>query len=163
MKNRPISFLLLLFAALACRSQEGCEAGFRQDTLLLPGQKRSIAVEYLQTTLKNRSVVRLYRAAGNKYYLKLIVTENLYFDKTDKLEVQSGGMSYTEPKIVQYELDKSTGYYVFEIFKNYVATLKDEGITAIVFGTAKTDFSRQDTRKIRDISKCLYDIISVKK
>lgn len=162
MKSRFISFLFLLLA-LACRSQEGCGAGFKQDTLFLPAEKKTIAGEYLEASLKNKSLVRLYKTAGNKYYLKLVVTENLYFDKTDKLEIQSGGMSYTEPKIIQYELDKSTGYYVFEIFKNYVATLKDEGITAIVFGKAVTDFSRQDAKKIRDISKCLYETIVASK
>ncbi len=158
MKSRFISFLFLLLA-LVCQSQEGCEAGFKQDTLFLPATKKAVTAEYVQATLKNNSVVRLYRTANNKYYLKLIVTENLYFDKIDKLEIQSGGMSYCEPQIMQYEAGKSTGYYVFEIFKNYVATLKDEGITALVFGKAETNFTRQDTKKIRDISKCLYESI----
>ena len=162
MKSRFISFLFLLLS-LAGRSQEGCEAGFKPYTLFLPAEKKSVAGEYLQVTLKNNSVVRLYKTANKKYYLKLVVTENLYFDKTDKLEIQSGGMSYSEPIITQYELDKSTGYYVFEIFKNYVSTLKDEGITAIVFGKAETSFSKKDANKISDIARCFYETIVPKK
>lgn len=135
---------------------------FVRDTLYLPAEKKTVSGEYLQATLKNKSVVRLYKTDNQKYYLKLIVTENLYFDKTDQLEIESDDRSSYE-KTTQYELDKGTGYYVFEVFKNYIATLKDDGITAIIFGKAKTTFTRQDANKIRDISECFYETIAAKK
>jgi hypothetical protein len=161
MKSRFISFLFLL-SVLAAKSQEGCGAGFTRDTLYLPAENKTVTGAYLEATLKNKSVVRLYKTDLNKYYLKLVVTENLYFDKADQLEIESDGRSSYE-KTTQYQLDKATGYYVFEIFKNYIATLKDDGITAITFGKARTTFTRQDANKIRDISKCFYETIAAKK
>ena len=156
-------FSLLFLLTLFCRAQNTCKAVFIKDTLFLPMESKTVTGEYLEAVLKNRSVVRLFKTNTNRYYLKLFVTENLYFEKIDQLEVQSGSKSFYEPKIKQYELNKSTGFYIFEILKNYVGTLKDEGITSIIFGKAVTNFSRQDVNQIKQISKCLYETIIEKK
>ncbi len=161
MKNKFFLFCFLL-QVLVFKAQKACETGFVPDTLYLPAEAKTVSGQYLQATLKNKSVVRLYKTAANRYYMKLIVTENLYFDKTDKLEVQSGTMSFYET-VRQYELDKATGYYVFEIFKNYIATLKDEGITGIIFGKAETNYTRQDASQVKQIAKCFYENIATKK
>lgn len=133
------------------------------DTVLTTTKQKITDGEFIETTLKNNSIVRLYKLKNNKYYLKLIVSENLYFDKIDLLEVQSGTRSYYEKDIKQHELNKSTGYFVFEVYRNYIATLRDEGITAIVFGKVETDFSKQDASQIRHMAKCFYENIVVKK
>lgn len=160
MKRSLISFCSILLS-MAFYAQGECS--FVKDTLFLPDEKKNLSGEYLEAVLKNNSVLRLYKTGSNRYYLRLAVSENLYFDKTDQLEIQSGSKSMYEPKIKQYELGKATGYYVFEIYKNYIATLKDDGITAIVFGKAKTSFTRQDANKIKDISNCFYETIVSKK
>lgn len=133
------------------------------DTIVTSKKEKITSGEFIQTTLKNKSVVRLYKLNNNKYYLKLIVTENLYFDKTDHLEILSGSKSYHENNIVQHELNKSEGYFVLEVFKNYIVTLKDDGITGLIFGKAETDFTKQDANQVKQIAKCFFENITVKK
>lgn len=162
MKKLYFVFFLMLFN-LTYRSQNNCEAEFVKDTLTVPGEKKVVEGEYIQTTLKNLSVVTLFKTKDNKFYLKLIVTENFYFNKVDVLEIRSGSKSYYAKDTQQYKINKTKGLYVIEIFKNYIATLKEDGITSIVFSKAETDYTRQDARQIKQISRCLYDAAFVKK
>lgn len=154
--------LAFIFFALNGRSQNKCEISPMSDTIVNAKKEKITSGEFIQATLKNKSVVQLYKLSDNKLYMKLIVTENLYFGKTDNLEVQSGSKSIYERNIEQHELNKSMGYYVFEIYKNYVATLRDDGMTAIVFGKAVTDLSRQDANQVKQIAKCFYEHITKK-
>ena len=93
----------------------------------------------------------------------MIVTENLYFDKVDMLEVRSGKKSYYVKNTQHYQYEKHKGYYCFEIFKNYIGTLKDDGITAIEFGKVETSFSKSDCNQVKTIAKCFYESIDEKK
>lgn len=161
MKAIYFSFCFLLFLSVS-DAQNKC-GEFIQDTLFIPKENKVVSGEYLQTNLKNGSVLRIYKTNGNKYYLRLAVTENLYFDKIDLLEIQSGSKSFYAKDTKQLELSKATGYYVIEIFKNYVATIREEGITGIIFGKAETSFTRQDASQTRQIAKCFYETIDIKK
>lgn len=119
--------------------------------------------EVLTTILKNKNAVEFIKADNGKLYLKLTVSQNLYFDKIDVLEIRSGSKSFYVKDTKQYQRDKNTGFFVVELFKNYVATLKDDGITSIYFNQAETPFTRQDCVQIKQIAKCFYDAITPKK
>ncbi len=162
MKSTLVFFCFMLFALIG-KTQTNCEVDFVPDTLFVPNEAKTYSGKYLQSNLENNATLQLYKLNNSRFYLKLIVKENLYFDKTDVLEIMSGTKSWVRKEITQYQLDKSTGYYLVEIFKNYIGTLKDDGITAIVFGKVKTAFSKQDANKIKKISKCLYETIDTKK
>jgi glutamate racemase len=95
--------------------------------------------------------------------MKMIVTENLYFNKVDMLEVRSGNKSFYAKDTKQFEYGNHTGYYIIEIFKNYIATLKEEGITSIVFSNSETKFTKQDRTQIMQIAKCFYESVAGKK
>ena len=136
---------------------------FKEDTVFIAAEKKTVNSEFLETTLKNKSRVQLIKAPKNKLFVKLIVTENLYFEKVDQLEIKSGSKSFYAKETKQHQLDKYTGYYLVEIFKNYAGTLKDEGITSIVFGKAETNFGKSDCNQIKQISKCFYESIAAKK
>lgn len=102
----------------------------------------------------------LYKAQNSKnYYLKLVVYENLYFNKIDLLELKSGSKSYYAKETKQFQLDNNTGFYVIEIWKNYVATLMEDGLTAIKFGNAQTEYTRQDCQQAKLTAKCFYESI----
>jgi hypothetical protein len=154
-------FVISLFFSAALLSQNNCS--FTRDTLFIPKEGKVVNGEYLQATLKNKSVIQFFITETNRYYMKLTVTENLYFDRVDMLEIQSGEKSFFAKESKQYQLDKHTAFYVVELFKNYIGTLKDEGITAIVFNKAETKFSKQDRATIKQLSKCFYETISKKK
>lgn len=119
--------------------------------------------EYLETTLKKLSVVRIFRTNEDKFYLRMIVTENFYFNKIDVLEIRSGNKSYYVKNCKQYKIDKTHGLYIFEVFKNYMAQLRDEGITSIYFAETETDFTRQDASQIKKMFKCFFDTVFPKK
>lgn len=152
---------LLLFLALAgvCMSQSACV--FVQDTIFIPKENKTIKAEILHTPLK-KSSVQFVKTDFGKYYLKVIVTENLYFDKTDQLEIQSGKKSFYAKDIRQHEQNKHAGYFVVELFKNYIVTLKDDGLTAIVFNKTQTNFSKQDCALVKQSAKCFYEAVTKK-
>jgi hypothetical protein len=157
MKKLVTGIFLLFFLA---NGAQNCS--YLQDTLYIPKQGKIVNTEYLQTTLKNNTIVKLYKTENSKYFLKLIVTENLYFDKVDVLEIKSGSKSYYEKDAKHFQYDKHTGFYVLEIYKNYIGTLKEDGITSIVFGKSETNFTKQDCNQIKQISKCFYENIVAK-
>jgi hypothetical protein len=153
-------FCCFLFLTLPIKSQVNCEAAFMKDTMSLPEIGKILEGEYIETTLKDFSVVRLFKANDNKYYLRFIVKKNFYFNKVDVLEIRSGNKSYYAKESKQYKINKTTGLFIIEVFKNYISTLKDEGITSIYFAKAETDFTRQDASEIKKMSKCFYDAIT---
>jgi hypothetical protein len=159
--KRLCSVLFVTVFVFAAAAQGGCN--FIQDTVFVPKENKVITADCIKASLKNKSQIILYKAASNKYYLKLIVTENLYFNKVDMLEIRSGTKSFYAKETKNFEYDKHAGFYVVEIYKNYAGTLKDEGITSIVFGKAETSFSKQDCNQIKQISKCFYESIAAKK
>jgi len=159
--KRTYLVLLLILCFVAYKAQETCE--FSRDTLFVPKESKVIEGECIQTTLKNLSEVKLYRTSDNKFYLKLIVTEDFYFNKVDVLEIKSGSKSYYAKETKQYKINKTRGLYVIEVFKNYLYTLKEDGITSIVFSNAETDFTRQDAGQIKRIAKCMYETAFAKK
>jgi hypothetical protein len=145
---------------MRCNSQD-CGQDFASDTLYLPAQEKILEGSSIQTTLKDHSVVKLFKN-GQKYYLKLFVTSNFYFNKVDLLEIRSGSKSYYVKDSKQYKANRSTGMFVFEVFRNYVSTLKDEGITSIVFAKTETGFTKKDASQVRKIAKSFYECISGK-
>lgn len=161
MKAAFTSLCFLLLSVSIFRAQNNC--AFSPDTLFLPKESKTVSADYLQASFKNGSSLRLYKTPSNKYYLKLVVTENLYFDKVDLLEIQSGSKSFYSKDTKQLELSKSAGYFVVEIYKNYVATLREEGVTGILFGKVETSFTRSDANQVKQIAKCFYATIETKK
>jgi hypothetical protein len=154
------TFLLLLFVfagVLSCRSQ----CSFQEDSLFIPKENKIVAAVFLDVQLK-KSSMQFIKIKSEKYFLRLVVTENLYFDKIDQLELQSGKKSFYAKDVKQIEVDKHSGYFLVELFKNYVATLKDDGLTAIVFNKAQTNFSKQETALVKQNAKCFYEKISQK-
>jgi hypothetical protein len=155
--------LSLLCLTYFCNAQAGCNPGPAADTLYIPSENKLLHGESIQATLKNKSVVKLFKTPDSHYYLKIFITRNFYFNKVDMLEIRSGSKSYYAKDTKQYKLDKTTGMFVLEIFRNYVATLKDEGITSVVFAKAETDFTKKDAALIKQISQCFYESIGGKK
>lgn len=136
---------------------------FVNDTIFIPKENKVYSGEYLEATFKNKTIVRVYKTNNGKYYLKFIIQENLYFDKVDVLEIKSGSKSFYAKDTKQIQLDKHTGCYVVEIFKNYIFTLKEDGITGITFNKAETNYTKQDCSQAKQIAKCLYDVVNAKK
>lgn len=162
MKITLLIFSFFLFI-LTGNGQENCDPGFASDTLYIPESGKVLNGEAIQTTLKNGTIVKMFKTKDSRYYIKFFITTNFYFNKVDVLEIRSGSKSYYAKDTKQYKLSKTTGMYVIEIYRNYISTLKDEGITSVVFAKAETDFTRQDAGQVKKISKCFYESITGKK
>lgn len=139
------------------------DCGFKTDTIFVPKEKKTLNCDVLETTFKNGSVVQLIKAPNGKLYMKLIVTENLYFDKVDQLEVKSGSKSFYAKDTKHFQYNKHKGYYIIEIYKNYVVTLRDDGLTGLKFGKAETEFTRSDSNLIKKAASCFYESLAEKK
>ncbi len=159
MKIRIFLFFLLylFFQGPAQNSQD---LSFIRDTMTHPSLEKVLDGEYLETTLKNQSVVRFYKATDGKIYLRLIVTKNFYFDKVDVLEIQSGTKSYYAKNTRQFKVTKNSGLFLIEVYRNYLKTIKDEGMTGIVFGGLETKFSNRDASQIKKIAGVFYDSLA---
>jgi len=163
MKKKLPVFFVTFFLLFSAAAQEKCDAVFSADTLTPPGSSVALNGQSVETTLKNLSKVKLFKSDDDKLYLRLVVTENFYFNKVDVLELQSGTKSYYAKDTKQYKLSRSQGQFTIEIFRNYVWTLKELGVTAIVFGSSTTELTRQDTKEIKKIAACLFETIAEKK
>jgi len=159
--KRIIAVFFLVFLSASYKGQ--CEVDRVKDTMSIQKDGKIVDGEYVQTTLKNLSVVRIFKTNDNRFYLRLIVTEDFYFNKVDVLEIKSGNKSYFAKDTKQHQVNKTTGLYVIEIFRNYIATLKEDGITSIAFGHGETDFTRQDASQVRKLARCIYETTFVKK
>jgi hypothetical protein len=159
-----ILFILCLHV-FTSQAQSDCD--FLNDTLSLPEQDKVLEGRSLETTLKNLSTIKIFQPSDprdEQLYLKIVVTRNFYFDKIDNLELKSGSKSYwVKPPSKQYKINKTTGLFVVAVSRNYIVTLKDEGITAMVFGGAETRFTRQDAGQVKKMARCFYDTIYKKK
>jgi len=162
MAVRLIVFYFVLFVSV-CKSQVVCGSAFVKDTMSVPESGKVLEGEYIEVTLKDFSTVRIFRTDDDKYFLKFVVKQNFYFDKIDVLEIRSGSKSYYVKNTKQYKIDKTTGLFVVEVFKNYISTLKDDGMTSIYFAKAETDFTKRDAGQIKEMAKCFYDVIKQKK
>ena len=159
--KRIITVFFLVFLSTLYKGQ--CDLAFVKDTVSLQKDEKIVVGEYVETTLKNLSVVRLFKTNDNKFYMRFIVTEDFYFDKVGTLEVKSGSRSYYAKDNRQHKVNTTKGMYVIEVYRNYLATLKEDGITSLAFASGETDFTRQDAAQIRAIARCIYANAFVKK
>jgi hypothetical protein len=135
--------------------------GFVSDSLFVEKDKAFILADGLKTPVfKNESQVKLFKV-GNKYYLMLYFKNNTYFDMVSDLEIRSGTKSMWSKGAKQYQQGKHTAFFIVEVYKNYVATLKDEGITSFVFNNNENTFGKQEVKEIKKIANCFYQTINV--
>jgi len=159
-----LSILLLFLTALSSSAQEiTCESQFAMDTLSIPGRDSVMNCEMLRTTLKNQSVIEMYALDRKKFFVRIYITENFYFNKVDILSVESGKWTYPVKNCKQHKVSKTLGMYVFEVQKNYLVTLRDEGMSGLVFAGANTDFTRNDQQMIKKMCRCFYETMFGKK
>lgn len=163
MKFKILSLLILLFTLTIKAQEPTCESSFTRDTVSIPGQTEVMEGEAVKTVLKKLSEIQLYAINRNKYYVRLYVKENFYFNKIDVLEIESGTKSYYVKNCKQHKINKTTGMYVFEVQKNYLGTLRDDGITGLIFAGAETKFTKSDGQHIKKISRCFYETMFGKK
>ncbi len=152
---------MLCFAVLS--AQNNCEMGFVRDSLFVEKDNTFVGADGLKTPVfKDGGEVKIFKV-GHKYYLMLICKSNLHMDLVSDLEIISGTKSMVAKGVKQHQKDKHTGFFTIEILKNYVATLKDDGITSYVFNTKETLLAKNEVKEVKKIANCFYQTINVQK
>jgi hypothetical protein len=153
-----LRFVLFLLFVQQGFAQNDCT--FKHDLIFIAQENKEMQADYLEVDLKNKARLQLFKTNSNRYFLKLIVTQNLFLEKKCMLELKSGSKSFFQKDAICYQYERFSGYYLVEILKNYVLTLKNEGLTGVVFCNLETKFGKQDSNKIKMISKCFYESIA---
>jgi hypothetical protein len=163
MMKRKFFSVLLFFLCGLMHGQGPCADKFISDTMSVPLTGKTVAGEFLETSLKDGTIVRFFKTNSGQYYLRFMISKNFYFNQVSTLEIQSNTKSFYVKNAKQYKVSKSQGMFILEIFRHYVSTIKQEGITAIVFGEVETKFTKQDALQIKDLATCFYETIAAKK
>lgn len=92
-----------------------------------------------------------------KYYLKIYTFKILYFDLISPLEIISENMSIVFKDVKMFKADSQRGVFILNVQKNYVTTLKNHGITEIIFNKIKESIPKKTSKLIRQVSSCFLD------
>lgn len=152
---RPLACVL---AFTGLHAQQPC--AFASDSCALPPANVKAAVEMLDVKIKSNYHIQLIRQ-GPKQFIRIIVTDNLGFGKTAPLLLRSGSKQMYFKSAKLSVIDPSQACFVLELYPNYVITLKEEGLTSLVFNnTMQYSVPRQDSEAIKELAKCFYSLRS---
>lgn len=143
-----------VFAGL--HAQRPC--AFISDSCVLPPANAKVPVDMLDARIKSNYHIQLIRQ-GPKQFIRIIVTDNLGFGKTGPVLLKSGGKQMYYKSATLSVIDSARACFMLELYPNYVITLKDEGLTSLVFNnTVEYSIPRQDTETIKELAKCFYSL-----
>ncbi|MGZ3883693.1 MAG: hypothetical protein ACXVPQ_07815 [Bacteroidia bacterium] len=154
--TKRIYILLFVVCSLAAGAQP-CKEQVVSDSVLKPGETKKVIASVLYMGLKNGGAVQFVSDNG-KYYLKITPHEKLGFVENGSLELKSGSKSFFVKNAKLYNIKDPGAYFITEIFMNYVATLKDNGLTGLVFNQFEIKFNKEDSRKVEETADCFYKL-----
>ena len=151
-------YILFLFTNFGAASAQNCASQFVSDSLYKPDSKQSFLVSVLNCPLKNGGNIQFINNSG-KFVLKLNLHEKFGFLAVGSLQIKSGSKSFFLKSATLYDPKEPNAYFLVDVLINYIATLKDEGITSVVFNEKfEADLPGEDTKNIRRTAKCFYEI-----
>ncbi|MCX8079761.1 MAG: hypothetical protein N3F09_00830 [Bacteroidia bacterium] len=157
MRSALYFFIWLYFILFELQSQSCNEFVFNDSVSFINGQTFR-AISY-RTPSEEEHLQLILSVYQNKYYLKIITSKILYFDLISNLEIISDNMQITFKNVKQIKSDNHRGYMVVEVPKNYITTLKNLGITSIVFNGKTEKLSKKNTRQIKQVAECFLNEI----
>lgn len=155
--NQILKILVLVFLSAKLFSQD-CEDLFVSDSIFKPSEQKKVPGKVMTTNLKNGGKVQLI-SFGGKYILKITPNEKLGFVESGPLEIKSGKKSFFVKNATLYDLKEQNAYFLVDVMINYIGTLKDDGITSILFNTKfESKMQKEDVSNIKKMSRCFYEI-----
>lgn len=132
---------------------------FEIDSVFFPESKKNIQVEVLNTIIKNNYNVQ-FISSGHKQFLKIIVHDDLGFGLTGSLLLKSGSKQMFFKSVKLYPIDKNSGYFILDLYPNYLVTLKEYGLSSLYFNN-KTEFGipKQYSDNIKSNAACFFTLI----
>ncbi len=152
---KKLNILCLFITTAFCIAQPCKNQTFLADSVIKPGENVKIWANVLNCPLKNGGNVQFINQ-NKKYYLKLALNDKFGFEDLGSIELKSGNKSFFVKSVKLYDAKKPQPYFVLEILINYVATLKDNGLTSVVFNNFESKLSKQDSDNIEKSANCFY-------
>ncbi len=152
---------LFLFCGSIAFAQLPCDKGFRTDTSIV--NRFTYAkeeVELMEVTIKNNYQLQFIRSKDKKTYLRIIVRDNLGFGQIGEFMLICGKKQIYDKDVKLVPIDKSSGWFLLELNPNYIQTLRDLGLTKIIFrDTVEFLVPKADSEKIRQTAGCFFDAV----
>jgi len=157
-----MKFLILCLAALLSLNslaQSKCKYSLISDSCALQNSAQKELVELMEIKIKNNYNVQFIKQ-GAKKYLKIIVRDNLGYGQTGSLLLYSNKKQYFTKSITLQTIDKNSAYFLLELNPNYLLTLKENGLTSIIF-KEKIEFTipKQDSEAVKQLATCFAEAV----
>jgi len=137
---------------------QNCNEQVVSDSIFKPADNKKFPAKVLTSSLKNGGKIQLIDING-KFLLKLYMNEKLGLNETGPLEIKSGSRSFFIKNVTMYDIKEQNPYFLIDVFINYIGTLKDDGITSVVFNTKfESKLTKEDMTLIKKMAKCFYEL-----
>jgi hypothetical protein len=148
-------FIIGFFVFSKALFSQDCKDQVVTDSVFKPSENKKVVAGILTCGLKNGGAVQFINQNG-RFMLKIIANEKFGFEDKGSLELKSGTKSFFVKSTTLHDFKLPQPYFLVDILINYVGTLKDEGLTAIVFNKFEAKLAKEDTKIIKETADCFY-------
>lgn len=154
-----IKNLYILFLLSVCQYMfaQNCSELMTTDSLYKPVENQSYLVSVMNCPLKNGGNIQFINNKG-KLLLKITPNQKLGFIDVGSLQIKSGSKSIFFKNTTYYNHKDPGAYFLVEVLINYIATLRDDGLTSLVFNEKFEAVFGDDQKAIRKTAKCFYEL-----
>lgn len=158
--QRSLLALLLFFSGSVAFAQIPCDKVFRSDTSIINRfTYAKEVVELMEVTIKNNYQLQFIRK-DHKTYLRIIVRDNLGFGQIGEFMLICGKKQIYDKDIKLVPIDKSSGWFIIELNPNYIQTIRDLGLSKIIFrDTVEFLVPKSDSEKIKQTAACFFEAV----
>ncbi len=151
-------YILVLLTGFNYMFAQNCKDQLVTDSLYKPTEKQSYLVNVLNCPLKNGGQIQFINNSG-KFVLKITPNQKLGFLDVGSLQIKSGTKSFFLKSSTYYNHKEANAYFLVDVLINYIATLKDDGLTSIIFNEKfESVLCSEDQKNIRRTAKCFYEL-----
>jgi len=137
---------------------QNCSDLLVSDSLYKPTEKQSYLVNVLNCPIKNGGNIQFINNNG-KFVLKITPNQKLGFLDVGSLQIKSGSKSFFLKSATFYDHKEPNAYFLVDVLINYIDTLRDDGLTSLVFNEKfEAVFAGEDQKNIRRTAKCFYEL-----
>ncbi len=163
MKQQFLIILLSFFVLQLFAQKSTCDMyPLKMDSVYLSNPLVKEFVEVSSLSTKNNYKVQFVKQ-GKKNNLIIIVKYSIESDKQGSLYIFSNKKQFFLKQIAFKRMDKDFAYFIIDINSNYVATIRDNGLTSLYFNDSMTfEIPKADSELIKKQADCFYTIITKK-
>lgn len=122
--------------------------------MILTSPNKKELVEVMEASIKNNYLFQFIKR-DRTTFLKIIVRDNLGYGQTGGLMLYSTKKQIYIKDITLVSIDKKTAYFVFELNENYILSIKEFGLSSLLFrDMAEFMIPKADSDKLKKLADC---------